>query len=100
MVIDVIATTKEMEMDAKALWDVINEGGEGYRPAYARRATVKVHAPVASDRMLQDERGNLIPESKLRARLAKDEAKLPNITSESARAIVLASIEFARNQLA
>ena len=82
-----------------------NEGGEGYNPhrkwiAKTAPATVPAVAKTTDARMLRDERGNSIPAAKLAARLAKDTATLPTLINESARAIVQASIDFARAQLA
>lgn len=76
-----------------------NEGGEGYNPhpKYVMRQPAK---PSVSSRMVKDERGNLIPSHKLAERLAQDEARLQTITDDSARAIVIQSIEFARAALA
>jgi hypothetical protein len=73
------------QINHKALWDTINEGGEGCRPDFARRAApvvAKAAAPVS--RMLRDARGNYVPEAKVRARLAANIAKLPTITNASA----------------
>lgn len=76
-----------------ALWDCINEGGEGYRPAYAvRRAAPVAPKTVPAGRMLRDARGNYVPESKVRARLAASIAKLPTLTNASAIEIISAEI--------
>lgn len=86
---------------AQQLWDTINEGGEGYRPNYAMRsARPVVVKTAAAGRMLRDQRGNYIPEAKVIARLAADEAKLPTLTNASAIAIVTASIAADRALLA
>lgn len=95
----------------KAHNDLYNEGGEGYnphnkfvtntgkpapRPAYG----VATPTPVKhTGRALRDERGNVIMESALRARLEKDEAKLPGLTNAFGIKIVTEAIEFARKQL-
>jgi hypothetical protein len=42
--------------------------------------------------MLRDARGNLVPESKVRARLAANIAKLPTLTNASAIEIFTAEI--------
>lgn len=77
-----------------ALWDVINEGGEGYRPDYAiRRATPVAARPAAqADRMLRDAKGAYVPAAKVAARLAANVAKLSRLTDATAIAIVSASI--------
>lgn len=85
----------------KAWNDLQNEGGEGYNP-HAKWIAKPVSATVAaaqSSRMLKDESGNLIPESKLRARLAKDKARLETATNPSAIEIIKAAIAFAESQL-
>lgn len=78
----------------QALWDVINEGGEGYRPGYARRTAKMVASRPAAqaDRMLRDAKGAYVPASKVAARLAANIAKLPSLTNTSAIEIVSASI--------
>lgn len=64
-------------MNHKALWDTINEGGEGYRPAYARTAPRKAATRMpGTDRYLANgERA-----SKIEARIAKDTARLVGLT--------------------
>lgn len=96
----------------KAHNDAYNEGYEGGynphqkfvtatgkpapRPAYGVAAV----APAkATGRYLRDERGNIIMESKLRERLAKNEATLARITDAYAIKITREAIEFAKKQL-
>jgi hypothetical protein len=85
---------QESEMtNQQALWDCINEGGEGYRPDYARRsAPVTTKAAAPTGRMLRDARGAYVPESKIRARLAANIAKLANLTNAYATEITQAEI--------
>lgn len=80
--------------------DLQNEGGGGYNPhpKFISAPAARV-APKAANRMLRDQRGNLIPESMLRASLAKDEARLATITNAVAREITQAAIAHARQQL-
>ena len=76
----------------KALWDTINEGGDGYRPDYAKQAPRR---PVSRETYLADG----TPRSKVEARLAKDLSRLPNIADMSARVITEAAIAAARKLL-
>lgn len=78
-----------------AVWDVINEGGEGYRPACAQRSdrTVAQRAPGAVDRMLRDAQNRCVPASKVAARLARDQARMLTLTDATAIAIVQESID-------
>lgn len=68
-----------------------NEGGEGYNPH--QKWVAKVAAPVAAksaataDRMLTQADGRVVPESKVRARLAKSEATIATLTNASAVAM-------------
>lgn len=87
----------------KAYNDLINEGGEGFNPhpkyiASTVAATVRP-AAVATNKMLRDQRGNLIPADKLQSALDKDLARLAKITDASARALTEQSIAHARQQL-
>lgn len=80
--------------DYAALWDTINEGGEGYRPDYAARPSrlaTKLAAATAP-RMLRDARGVYIPEAKVRARLAANVAKLTTLTNASAIEVIAAAV--------
>ena len=91
--------------------DIYNEGHEGYNPhpkfvtstgKPAPRPAHGVAAPApakATGRMLRDERGNIIMESALRERLAKDEARLLRLTDKFGIQIVQEAIDFARKQL-
>ena len=88
----------------KAYNDGMNEGGEGFNPHSKWIAKV---APVSSavaaaqsSRMLRGADGNLIPESKVRARLEKNIAKLPSLTNASAAEIISAEIAADRALLA
>jgi hypothetical protein len=87
---------------SQQLWDTINEGGEGYRPEFARRAVpiARVIAKTSAVVMVRDERGNLVPADKMAARLAKDIDRLARVTDVSARRLIQASIEHAQAQLA
>ena len=79
-----------------------NEGGEGYNP-HAKWIAKPISATVVaakSSRMLKDESGNLIPESKLQARLAKDKARLETVTNPVAIEMIKSAIAFAEAQLA
>lgn len=85
--------------------DLVNEGGEGYNPhpKFITRAVAPVVAPAAkavANKLVKDERGNLVPAAKMAERLAKDEARMVKITDESARRITQAAIDFARAALA
>ena len=76
-----------------AVWDVINEGGEGYRPDCAvRPARQVVKTASAPSRMLRDASGAYIPEAKVRARLAANEAKLVTLTNAYAIEITAAAV--------
>lgn len=79
--------------------DLQNEGAEGFNPHAKWIAAAPVRAVSSDNRMLRDERGNLIPAAKLAARLAKDESRLSKIADLSARLITQQSIDFARAQL-
>lgn len=89
--------------------DLQNEGGEGYNPhkkyisANIGQKEISKTSPTANagtiDRLLNDERGNLIRESKLRENLAKDLVRLQKLTDQYAIAIVAKSIAHAKNQL-
>ena len=76
--------------------DLINEGGEGFNPhpkwIAKTAAAVAPVATVKADRMLRDARGNTVPESKVRARLAKSLATLPTLTNASAIELFRADI--------
>ena len=80
-----------------------NEGGEGFNPH--PKWIAKVVAPIVTvntsvdNRMLRDERGNLIPASKLANRLQNDTKRLSSVTDAYAQEILQASIDFARQQL-
>ena len=80
--------------------DLQNEGGEGYNPhtKWAPAAPATAAAKI-DNRMLRDERGNLIPVAKLSARLAADLAKLPALTNSYAVEICQSAINHARAQL-
>jgi len=78
----------EMTNRDKQLWDVINEGGEGYRPDYAMRNAAPVVArKVVADTILKDSKGRPVPRSKVEGWLAADLARLDKITDATARAI-------------
>ena len=83
---------------------VENEGGEGYNPHpkwMAKGSAPAVAAKASTEnRMLRDERGNLIPAGKLAARLESDSARLATLSNDSARKITQAAIDFAKQQLA
>ncbi len=86
----------------KAYNDVMNEGGEGFNPhaKYISAPVAAVARPAAvANKMLRDQRGNLIPADKLQAALDKDIARLSKITDASARALTEQSIAHARQQL-
>ena len=88
----------------KAYNDSMNEGGEGFNPHAKYIAAPVVVAAAAcpaavANKMLRDQRGNLIPADKLQAALDKDVARLSKITDASARALTEQSIAHARQQL-
>ena len=90
-------SNRESEMtNEQALWDCINEGGEGYRPDYSMRRAMpraaRQNVTVAPSRMLRDSRGHYLPESRVAARLAANIANLPTLTNASAIEIVAAEI--------
>lgn len=70
-----------------ALWDVINEGGEGYRPDYAARRAANVSKQAAAPKvgkMIRDASGMTLDGNKVIARLQKNIAKLPSLTNATA----------------
>lgn len=87
--------------DWQAWNDLQNEGGEGFNP-YPKWIAKPVNPKISanhSGRMLKDESGNLIEESKLRARLEKDKARLETVTNPVAVEIIKKAIAFAESQL-
>jgi hypothetical protein len=86
--------------------DVQNEGGEGYNPhpKYVARAAAVV-APAAAlsaltNKLVRNQRGNLIKASAMAEQLAKDEARLPKITDAYGRKLTEEAIAYARAALA
>lgn len=80
--------------------DLLNEGAEGYNPH--RKWIAKPDAArrtATAARMLKDEHGNLIPEDKLAARLARDIERRTRITDPVACELCNAAIDFARRAL-
>ena len=78
------------------IWDCINEGGEGYRPDFARR-TVPAKATTAAAKKYTK---SFRLAATVQATLDRNIAQLANITDLAARAITERAIEALRADLA
>ena len=79
------------------IWDCINEGGEGYRPDFARRAApVKSALAAGSNKYTKSFRLR----ATVQATLDRNIAQLANITDASALEIAQHSIDALRADLA
>ena len=79
------------------LWDCINEGGEGFRPEYARRAAPVKAAPVAGAKKYTK---SFRPAAKVQASLDILVARLAVVTDLYARELIERDIAAMRADLA
>ena len=78
------------------IWDCINEGGEGYRPDFARRSAAPKAAPVAGVKKYTK---SFRLAATVQATLDRSIDQLANITDASAREIAERSITALRADL-